>query len=151
MKIDRILALSAVLLVAAACSSKSSTPQTAPAPAPSAPSGGAAAGGAAAGGDTVVMNDVLVNVINNRIPPSKITVYIVGPSIGRMLLGDVNIGETKAFTAKVGNMNGYFRLVAQAAGGAAEIPSQNFNLTPKLRFVQWSMDVNAIVQYPTPQ
>ena len=147
----RTLAMGAVLTAAiAACSSSSSSkPETAAAPAaaPAAPSGGAAA---STTGDTVVATEILVNVINNRIPPAVLTIYVMGPSIGRIVLGNVGINQTQAFTFKAGNLNGNYKLIAQGAGGA-ELPSQTFNLTPTLRFVQWSLDVNSIVQYATPK
>jgi hypothetical protein len=148
MNVPRILALSAAAILGIACSSKSSTPSTAPTPTNNAAGGQAASGSTT--GDTVVATEVLVNVINNRTPPAMVTVWVTGPSIGRVLLGNVQIGETKAFTFKAGNLNGYYRLIAQGQGGA-ELPSQQFNLTPTLRFVQWSLDVNSIVQYKTPQ
>jgi len=152
MKTERILAVSALVTFAAACSSTSSSgSQTSSAPAPAAAPAGAAAGGGGAAGDTVVATEILVNVINNRIPPSAITVWVVGPSVGRLLLGNVGINETKAFTFKAGNLNGYYKLIAQGQASSVEIPSQNFNLTPTLRFVQWSLDVNSIVQYQTPK
>jgi len=148
MNASRILALSAFAVVCAACGP---SPSTTPAPTPTNnASGGQATGGGGAAGDTVVATEVLVNVINNRTPPAMVTVWAVGPSIGRILLGNVAIGETKAFTFKAGNLNGYYRLIAQGQGGA-ELPSQQFNLTPTLRFVQWSLDVNSIVQYQTPK
>jgi hypothetical protein len=147
----RTLALGAVVAAAiAACNSSSSPPQTAAAPA-AAPAGAAATGAVGnTAGDTIVATEILVNVINNRIPPGQVTVWVVGPSIGRMVLGNVGINQTQAFTFKAGNLNGDYRLIAQGAGGG-ELPSQKFNLTPTLRFVQWSLDVNSIVQYATPK
>jgi ABC-type oligopeptide transport system substrate-binding subunit len=148
MKPHDILALSAIALVAAACSSSSSTKsETAPAPAAAA---AAAPGAGGTAGDTVVNTEVLVNVINNFIPPSAVTVYVVGPSVGRMLLGNVSIKQTKAFTFKAGNLNGDYKLIAEAQGSGKQFSSQRFNLAPNLRFVQWQMDVNSIVQYETP-
>ena len=148
MNVSRILALSAIAALGIACSSGSSTTSTTPTPTNNAAGGQASSGGGAAG-DTIVATEVLVNVINNRTPPALVTVWVTGPSVGRVLLGNVQIGETKAFTFKAGNLNGYYRLIAQGQGGA-ELPSQQFNLTPTLRFVQWSLDVNSIVQYKTP-
>jgi hypothetical protein len=141
----RTLAMGSVLTAAiAACSgSSSSKPETAAAPAAAPAASSGAAGNTA--GDTVVATEILVNVINNRIPPAQLTIYVTGPSIGRMVLN-----QTQAFTFKAGNLNGYYKLIAQGAGGA-ELPSQTFNLTPTLRFVQWSLDVNSIVQYATPK
>ncbi len=157
---SRIFATSVLALAFAGCSSSSSPkPETAPAPAaapapaePAATTDAAPSAGAAGNvaGDTVVQTEILVNVINNRVPPSLVTVFAVGPSIGRKILGDVPIGATKAFTFKAGNLNGDYFLVAQGPGGG-EMRSQRFNLTPTLRFVQWSMDVNSIVQYQTPR
>jgi hypothetical protein len=151
MNASRILTLSAVAALFAACGP---SPNTTPAPAPSNnAAGGQASGGSTGGstaGDTVVATEVLVNVINNRTPPAMVTVWVVGPSIGRTLLGNVQIGETKAFTFKAGNLNGNYKLIAQGQGGA-ELPSQTFNLTPTLRFVQWSLDVNSVIQYATPR
>jgi hypothetical protein len=146
----RTLAMGSVLTAAiAACSgSSSSKPETAAAPAAAPAASSGAAGNTA--GDTVVATEILVNVINNRIPPAQLTIYVTGPSIGRMVLGNVGINQTQAFTFKAGNLNGYYKLIAQGAGGA-ELPSQTFNLTPTLRFVQWSLDVNSIVQYQTPK
>ena len=97
-----------------------------------------------------ISTEILVSVINNRIPPNVVTVFVTGPSIGRVVLGDVPAGQSKAFTFKAGNLNGDFFLVAQGPGGG-EARSQRFNLTPTLRFVQWQMDVNSIVQYATPK
>jgi hypothetical protein len=152
MRTQKLVALSAVALVFGACSSGGSSTTNTPAPAPAAaPAAGASTGAvASSAGDTVVSTEILVNVINSRIPPANITVWVIGPSVGRILLGDVAINQTKAFTFKAGNLNGSYRLVAQGNGGA-EIPSQPFNLTPTLRFVQWSLDVNSIVQYQTPK
>jgi len=148
----------AITLAACGSSGSSSKPETAPAPgappaaAPAAAPASAPSGGATGNvaGDTVVSTEILVNVVNNRIPPAKITVFAIGPSIGRIILGDVPNGQTKAFTFKAGNLNGDFFLVAQGPGGG-EARSQRFNLTPTLRFVQWQMDVNSIVQYATPK
>lgn len=149
MQLSRILAISAIAAAAAACASKgNSSPSPSPAPATDASSNQAASGSTT--GDTVVATEILANVINNRTPPAMVTVWAVGPSIGRILLGNVQIGETKAFTFKAGNLNGDYFLVAQGQGGA-EMRSQRFNLTPTLRFVQWSLDVNSIVQYQTPK
>ena len=148
MNASRLLALSAFAVACAACGP---SPNTSPAPTPTNnASGGQASSGGSTAGDTTVATEVLVNVINNRTPPAMVTVWVVGPSVGRILLGNVQIGETKAFTFKAGNLNGYYKLIAQGQGGG-ELPSQNFNLTPTLRFVQWSLDVNSIVQYKTPQ
>ena len=146
----RTLAMGAVITAAiAACSgSSSSKPETAAAPA-AAPAASSGAAGSTAG-DTIEATEILVNVINNRIPPAQLTIFVVGPSVGRMVLGNVGINQTQAFTFKAGNLNGNYKLIAQGAGGA-ELPSQTFNLTPTLRFVQWSLDVNSIVQYATPK
>jgi hypothetical protein len=151
MQTSKLIAGSLIALAFAACSSGGSSTTNAPAPAAAAPAAGASAGAAASSaGDTLQATEILVNVINNRIPPAVLTVWVMGPSVGRILLGDVAINQTKAFTFKAGNLNGNYRLIAQAGGGA-ELPSQPFNLTPTLRFVQWSLDVNSIVQYQTPK
>jgi hypothetical protein len=150
MPTSRLISASLIALAVAACSSGGSSTTSAPAPA-AAPAAGASAGAvASSGADTIVSTEILVNVINNRIPPAVLTVWVTGPSVGRILLGEVAINATKAFTFKAGNLNGSYRLIGQAAGGA-ELPSQPFNLTPTLRFVQWSLDVNSIVQYQTPK
>jgi len=155
MKTERILVLSALAIAIAACSSSgSSSPSTSAAPASGGQSGaaaGAAQGGGGTAGDTVIGTEILVNVMNNRIPPHAITVWVVGPSVGRLLLGNVGMNETKAFTFRAGNLNGDYKLIAQSQGGGPELPSQRFNLAPTLRFVQWSLDVNSIVQYQTPE
>jgi len=151
MKITNIFAVTAAALCFAACSSSGSKPAAAPAPAPAAAPAGPTSGAAAStAGDTIVATEILVSVINNRIPPNVVTVFVTGPSIGRVVLGDVPAGQSKAFTFKAGNLNGDFFLVAQGPGGG-EARSQRFNLTPTLRFVQWQMDVNSIVQYATPK
>jgi len=150
MKVTNTLAITAAALVFAACGSSGSStaaPAPAPAPAPAAATTGAAASTA---GDTIIATEILVSVINNRIPPNVVTVFVTGPSIGRVILGDVPANQSKAFTFKAGNLNGDFFLVAQGPGGG-EARSQRFNLTPTLRFVQWQMDVNSIVQYATPK
>ncbi len=151
MQAHKVILGSALAIAIAACSSGGSSTTNAPAPAAAAPAAGASAGAvASSAGDTTVATEILVNVINSHIPPAVVTVWVTGPSVGRILLGDVAINQTKAFTFKAGNLNGSYRLIARAAGGA-ELPSQPFNLTPTLRFVQWSLDVNSIVQYQTPK
>jgi hypothetical protein len=151
MPVKKTFALATIALIFAACSSSGSSTTPAPAPAP-APAAGAPAAGVPGNiaADTIIPTEILVSVINNRIPPAQVTVFVTGPSIGRQILGDVPINQSKAFTFKAGNLNGDFFLVAQGAGGG-EIRSQRFNLTPTLRFVQWQMDVNSIVQYATPK
>ena len=150
MKPMNTFAVAAIALGFAACSTSSSTtPAPAPAPAPTAGAPSAGAPGNTAG-DTIIATEILVNVINSRTPPANVTVFVLGPSIGRIILGDVPINQQKAFTFRAGNLNGDYYLVAQAPGGA-EMRSQKFNLTPTLRFVQWNMDVNSIVQYATPK
>jgi hypothetical protein len=148
MKLAKIIVGAAVALALAACSTSSSKPETSAAPA-AAPAGGAAAAGSTSG-DTVIATEILVQVTNDRIPPANYTIFVVGPSIGRIILGDLPMNQTKAFTFRAGNLNGYYRLIAQASGGG-ELPSQNFNLTPTLRFVQWGLMANTILQYATPK
>ncbi len=91
MRTQKLVALSAMALAFAACSSGGSSTTNAPAPAPAAaPAAGASSGAvASSAGDTVVSTEILVNVINSRIPPANITVWVIGPSVGRILLGDV--------------------------------------------------------------
>ena len=98
MTIEDTSPLAAIALVFAACSSSgSSTTPAAPAPAPAAGAPAAPTAGAAGNtaGDTIVATEILVNVINNRIPPAQVTVFVIGPSVGRMILGDVPINQRR--------------------------------------------------------
>jgi hypothetical protein len=144
---SRIFAATAIAIALAACSS--SKPETSPAPAaPNEAAPGDQA--AAAAGDTAVSTEVVINAINDRSPPQNYTLIVVGSSIGRQILGDLPPNRTKGFTFRPGSLNGYYKLIAQAPSGA-ELPSQTFNLTPSLRYVQWTLSTNSILQYATPR
>ena len=106
--------------------------------------GCAASAGAGAGEmDAADGDGIAVQINNNVIPPTAITVYAVPETGARQLLGNMSPSANQTFRYNpVGLASGQFRLVAQPTAGG-EIASRPFTLV-NVSAVEWDMNLNTI-------
>jgi hypothetical protein len=98
-------------------------------------------GGCATGSGTVGADAVGVEVRNDLIPSSAITVYVIPESGARRLVGNVSPGQTKRLTFDDFSV-GQYRMMARTTGGA-EIVSNPIGLDG-VKTIRWSLSSNLL-------
>lgn len=89
----------------------------------------------------------LVEVRNDLIPPTYVTVRVVSGAEGsRTLLGSVSPGQTRSFEFSGYALSGGYRLVAELSDGS-DVVSRTFTLAtmpPDTRLITWRLRSNSL-------
>jgi hypothetical protein len=99
------------------------------------------AGGCATSGAGVGMDDIGVEVRNDLIPSSALTIYLVPETGSRRLLGNVSPAQTKTLSFQELSV-GQYRLMARTTGGN-EIVSNPIVLVDA-KTLRWSLSSNIL-------
>ncbi len=101
-------------------------------------------GGCASTGENSGVADVQVEVVNDLIPPTSLSIWVV-PSIGgRDMLGSVPPGATRTLGYNMVTASGEYRLQGETTAGD-EIWSNPFILSESDATVVWDLSANSIV------
>lgn len=102
-----------------------------------------ASGGGAATDEALPGEGVAVQVENNLIPPTSLTIWLVSTTGARELLGTVSPSETKTLAATEARFGGDYRLVAETTAGR-ELASREFFVGDDTTGVEWDLNANMI-------
>lgn len=87
---------------------------------------------------------VAVEVENNLVPPTSLTVWIISDAGGRQMLGSVSPRDTNVLDADIGRLGSEYRLVGETTAGN-EVASRPFVITESTATVTWDLTANTIV------
>ena len=100
--------------------------------------GAGAEPGEAAPGDRIA-----VEVQNNLVPPTSLTVWSVSDTGTRQMLGTVSPSETRTLRMSVPRLGSEYQLIAETTSGE-EIVSRTFVMTGDVGAVGWDLTTNAV-------
>jgi hypothetical protein len=86
-------------------------------------------------------NDVILTVVNDRIPGTMLTIYAVPDGGVRRMLGTVAAGETATFEFSAAG--GQYRFVARELGGRQLVSPPITVVPPEL--VDWRLQTNMVL------
>lgn len=102
-----------------------------------------AACASAGGGQVVEDPDVTIEVENNLVPPTAVTILVSAATRPEQVLGPVNSQETERFQLRTAVIPGRYRLVAERADGA-RIFSRVIQVVSDGTTVEWDLELNLI-------
>ncbi|HET7274912.1 MAG TPA: hypothetical protein VFI91_07010 [Longimicrobiaceae bacterium] len=103
----------------------------------------AVSGCASAGAGSATEGDLAVRVVNDIIPPTSLTIWMVPTTGGRDMIGVVPPGATRTLDYNLVTASGEYRIQGETTGGE-ELWSYPFVLSDSDTLVEWDVSANSI-------
>lgn len=100
----------------------------------------ASGGGMDAGGDE---NEATLQVENNLLPPTSLSVYLVSDVGTRRMIGSVSPSQTRNLSINLVQYEGEYRLVAETTSGN-DIASRTFYIGGNIGTISWDLNSNLV-------